>query len=336
MKKTRRIALLGASLAVALGSGYAMQSRSSEQRAEAKTDAPQAITELAAATAPVRFAPPPAPVAMPVSVVTTEDAPVEAATPVALDSLVLPPLPPTSALPEPAPAPQPAPVAVADPCPVTFIATPAADAMIDVTLLAACAPSQRVVLRHGGLVFTARTSATGAIFATLPAMDTEGRVILRFEDGQTVAAATRTDLGGIRRFAVQWVGNDAFQIQAYENGATFGAPGHVSAAAPHLPAPGLPPTGGYLTQLGDASVSPPMLAEVYTWPTNTSVPVELTVEAAVTDATCNRELLGETLESRNGTLSSDEITLSMPTCDAVGDFLVLNNLTPGTKLASAN
>lgn len=330
MQKTRKIALVGASLAVALGSGYMMQSRSTAQLAENKAEAPREIIELAATATPVLVE---VDIAPAVPEVVAEPAPVVTAA--VTEPVVLPPSPPVAALPEPAPATVAEAEAVADPCPVTFLATPAEGALIDITLLAACTPSERVVLQHGGLAFTARTSANGAVFATIPAMEPAGRVTLRFEDGTTHEADAATDLTGIRRFAVQWVAADAFQLQAYENGAAYGTSGHVSAATPRLPAPGEAFSGGYLMQLGDASVTLPMLAEVYTWPASEGASAEVAIEAAVTEATCNREILGEALESRDGRVSTDEITLAMPTCDAVGDFLVLNNLAPGTTLAAA-
>ncbi|MDZ7908403.1 MAG: hypothetical protein U5N10_09395 [Gemmobacter sp.] len=44
---------------------------------------------------------------------------------------------------------------------------------------------------------------------------------------------------------------------------------------------------------------------------------------------------GETLDSRAGTVIKGDVTLSMPDCSAVGDFLVLNNLSTGMTTAAA-
>ena len=52
------------------------------------------------------------------------------------------------------------------------------DAMIGITLVAPCQADARVVLSHGGLTVTARATATGSVFTSLPAMDAEGAVVL--------------------------------------------------------------------------------------------------------------------------------------------------------------
>jgi hypothetical protein len=220
-----------------------------------------------------------------------------------------------------------APAAVAtDTCMATLSATVLPGAVLSLGLVAPCDGGARVVLRHGGLAITGKLSAAGTLFTTLPAMEAKGEVAVLFPDGTTTRAAAAADLTGIRRLAVQWQDADAFQLQAYENGAAFGAPGHVSAERP---------VGeGRVDQLGDATVELPMLAQVYTWPAG-STPVEVTIEAAVTAGTCNREILGEAVESAEGRVVATDITLAMPDCSAVGDFLVLNNLPGGTTLAAA-
>lgn len=91
---------------------------------------------------------------------------------------------------------------------------------------------------------------------------------------------------------------------------------------------------GQLISLGDPLLDLPMLAQIYTWPAFTQAkPV---VEAAVTPATCGRDLLGETLLLEDGTVTLTELTLSMPACDALGDILVLNNLVPDVTVATVN
>ncbi|NHX28285.1 hypothetical protein HA397_30580, partial [Escherichia coli] len=63
--------------------------------------------------------------------------------------------------------------------------------------------------------------------------------------------------------------------------------------------------------------------------------VRLNIEAEVTAANCGRELIGETLQpAADGTLTASEINLSVPGCDAAGEFLVLKNLLRDLKIAS--
>ena len=99
---------------------------------------------------------------------------------------------------------------------------------------------------------------------------------------------------------------------------------------------GLRPTGGFLTLLGDSTAKNPLLAEVYTYPADPAAKPEIIVESAVTDATCGRELLGETLNAIGGQVFVTELTLAMPDCSGIGDFMVLKNLVLDLNIAAAN
>ena len=85
--------------------------------------------------------------------------------------------------------------------------------------------------------------------------------------------------------------------------------------------------------LGDDSVDLPMLAEVYTWPTDPAIDVALQIEAEVTADSCGREMLGELLLSQRGVVEVTDLSMAMPECDGVGDVLVLNNPVADMKLA---
>lgn len=226
---------------------------------------------------------------------------------------------------------------VAAACDVTLDLMTEPNAMIGITLLAPCHPDQRVVLRQGGLAVTGQTTATGALFTALPAFETEAAVEVAFANGTTAESSISVpDLASLRRFGVQWQADDAFQVHAFEGGASYGTPGHVSAADPQRPPVGMQATGGFLTLLGDASTDNPLLAEVYTFPADPAAKPEVIVEAAVTDKTCGRELLAETLTSSGGSVFVTDLTLAMPECDAVGDYLVLKNLFLDLNMASLN
>jgi hypothetical protein len=222
-------------------------------------------------------------------------------------------------------------------CDTTLDLMTEANAMIGITLLAPCHPNQRVVLRHAGLAVTAQTTSTGALFTAIPALEADATVELSFADGTDASGTIAVpDVATLRRFGVQWQADDAFQVHAFENAAAYGAPGHVSAANPHRPAVGMQATGGFLSLLGDAATENPLLAEVYTFPADPTAKPEVVVEAAVTDKTCARELLAETLSSSGGGVFVTDLTLAMPECDAVGDYLVLKNLFLDLNMASLN
>ena len=229
-----------------------------------------------------------------------------------------------------------APLAVADlDCTPVLRLAPGAGAMIDVGLSSPCHPSERIVLRHAGLAVTYRTNSVGALTARLPALTDQAVVSVLFAGGTIIEAELALpEAGQMRRFGVQWLGPLAFGINAFENGAGYGEAGHVSAADAGRPAAGSR-DHGFLTLLGDDTVDQPMLAEVYTYPDGTrDVPV--VVEAAITAQTCGQDLLGETLNVTGGTVALSDLSVTMPGCDAAGDFLLLKNLVPDMTLASAN
>ena len=327
MDKKRKITLGVATLAIALGAGHLVQSGkvggTATQVADAAEAAPTGITPLAASAQPDDAAPP-APVAaafIPLETAAPSASPATAPPAPVLASVTPENTPPAAARPAPAQA---------DACRATLDVVPGANGMLDLTLLSPCKPSTRVVLRHGGLAVTGRTSTGGALFTALPAMEASGEVSAMFPDGTIAHGAAPVNLSGLHRFAVQWMADDQFGLNAYQGGAAWGTPGHVHAGARGLPEAAT----GWLMPLGDASVDLPMLAQVYTWPAKPG-DVAIDIEAPVTEATCERELLGETLESQAGVVVRSDITLAMPDCTAVGDFLVLNNLSVGMTTAAA-
>lgn len=229
------------------------------------------------------------------------------------------------------------PVAAAEPAPIAapacsddmaLIAQPGA--MLDLGLLATCRPDQRVLIRHGGLVVTGRTSLAGTLIASVPALISPAEVTLAFADGTEVTqTVTVPDLTEFDRFGVQWMEGDAFQLHAFAPATGSDVFGDTT------PRPGA--TGGFLTRLGDATAPRPLLAEVYTFPAGQpalSGQVELNIESAVTATTCGREILGETLQLSGGRLTLRDLTIEMPGCEAVGEYVVLPNPVAPEKLAS--
>lgn len=335
MNMKRKAARGIAVLAVALAAGHLVQNMGHNPEPKPTASAglanqPAHVETVAARpkAATVAFAPkvanPMAAAAAPKS-----DVPLEALTPeVVVEVRKANPVVPTA--PEP-------PLQAADACDISLELMVQPNAMIGLTLLAPCHPHQRVVLHQGGLAVTGKTTATGALFAALPAMETPALVGVSFADGtRTRAEIVVPDLVTLRRFGLQWQADDAFQIHAFEDGASYGEPGHVSAANPHAPAPGMPAKAGFLALLGDATTDNPLLAEVYTFPADPAAKPEVVVEAAVTDKTCARELIAETLTSTGGAVSVTDLTLAMPDCAAKGDYLVLKNLVLDLNMASAN
>lgn len=225
--------------------------------------------------------------------------------------------------------------ASADDCSIIMDLLQDDHAMIGVTVLAPCLPNTDVLISHAGLVFSAKTIASGSLFLSLPALTQEAKVAVKFSTGETAEASiTIPEVKSIRRFAVQWPENDGFSLHAYEGNAGFDDLGHIWAENLATPLPSKMQETGYLTTLGDPSTNLPMLAQIYTYPITANA--EVIVEAAVIANTCGFDLMGDAISSVGGVLEKTEITVAMPDCTAIGEFVQLPDLSPDLKLALAD
>ncbi|WP_212522865.1 translocase [Actibacterium sp. MT2.3-13A] len=223
-------------------------------------------------------------------------------------------------------------------CETTLRAEPAPGGMVTLHLDAPCQPGARVAVYHDALRFAARSDSAGMLSVALPALREQAAFLVSLPDGSTASAVARVpEAADYAHAALQWQGRAGMEIHAYEAGATTGAPGHVWAGAPSTPEAGAGGAGGFLVRLGDADLAQPMLAEVYSYPRGTGPhdgAVRLSIEAEVTPESCGHEVEAETLRpGPEGGLRPAALTLYMPGCEAVGEFLVLKNLLPDMKLA---
>jgi hypothetical protein len=211
--------------------------------------------------------------------------------------------------------------------------------MVTLTLDAPCAPNERLTVHHNGMMFTQITDSDGSVTISAPALAEQAVYILAFSNGDGAVAQTFVpDVAMYDRVALQWRGDAGFQLHAREFGADYGQAGHVwSGIAPDVDgmASG---QNGYITRIGDLQAPEPLVAEVYTFPSGMSSrsgTIDLSVEAEVTDINCGLEIEAQSLElTLGGKIKTRDLTLAVPACDAVGDFLVLNNLVPDLKVAS--
>ncbi|MFN4154421.1 MAG: hypothetical protein ACK4HF_07180 [Paracoccaceae bacterium] len=334
MNLQRKLTLVVATGAIALGAGHFVQEKAADRVAVEPAEVLVSDVKPVAA-GPADISPNPTAIQPPVlpaeAAPTTVDASpplVPPADPVPAERLAA--ADPIAAVPR---DPQliPAPVMTQGPdCAVKFDLLPQPEAMIGISLLAPCHAEQRVVLRHAGLAVTARTSASGALVSTLPALTAVADVEVVFAGGEKVSASIPVgDFAKVQRFAVQWQAEDAFQLHAFENGADYDQPGHISASFT-----GKSGESGMISVLGDATVTLPLLAEVYTF--GPAQKTELVLEAAVTETTCGREILGEAILATGGSVEITDLTVAMPGCEAIGDILVLKNLLEDMTLAIAN
>lgn len=232
-----------------------------------------------------------------------------------------------------------APVPPVPACEITAEARAKSAAMVALSLEASCLPNERVTVHHNGMIFTEVTDAQGALDLSVPALAREAVFILAFSNGEgTVAQVTVEDMEDFQRAVLQWKGDTGFQIHAREFGAGYGEKGHLWEGAPGTITDAVLGESGVLTRHGNVDAAEPLIAEVYTYPGQTSLQtgeITLTVEAEVTKANCGIEIEAQSLEvQRDGVVKTRNLTLPVPDCDAAGSFLVLNNLLQDLKVAA--
>ncbi len=224
-------------------------------------------------------------------------------------------------------------------CAPTLDAAPGAAAMVSLRLAAPCHRNERATIHHNGMMFSAVTDVAGRAEVEVPALSERAVFIAAFAD-ETGAAATVDvpSLAFYDRVVLQWRGEPAFHIHALELGADYDTPGHVWAQTPREPAVAARGEGGFLTRLGAGAIAEPLMAEIYTFPTGMAQgdgTVALSVEAAVTGETCGRDLEAQSLQVRPGEeMRVLDLVLSLPECEAVGEYVVLRTLFEDVILAA--
>lgn len=222
---------------------------------------------------------------------------------------------------------------------VEMAARTADAAMVTLELTAPCHADTQFTLHHHGMMFSAITDGDGVWSMQVPALARNALFIAAFEDGDSaVATAVADTVEQFDRYVVQWQGRSGLQFHALEYGAAYGEDGHVWNEAAHDATRATLGEGGFLLRLGEGViVETTLMAEVYTFPTQTALrdgAVQLSIETEVNAANCGRDITAQALSRPGGgEITARELTLAIPDCDAVGDFLVLKNLHEDLKIA---
>ena len=211
-------------------------------------------------------------------------------------------------------------------CSATLGLTAQPGAMIGLSLNAPCNRAERVVIRHAGLSFTARTGAQGTLHVQFPALQTQALVAVYLEGSAIVLGEIAVpDLGDLTRFVFQWDSPARFDLRVAEGDQLFvGTAGQPT-----------DPLRQKVISLGTPTVTDPLLAEVYTFPT-TATKIDLTVELRIGPETCGRTLDAQVLTLTQGRIDLRDYPVAVPLCGTSGDILVLKNLSPDLKLAAPN
>lgn len=231
------------------------------------------------------------------------------------------------------------PVAAEIDCVPSMTAQASDAATVALSVSAPCHTDQAFVIHHQGMMFTAMTNSSGNAELAVPALAEVSVMIAAFEGGDgAVATASIPDFSEFDRAVLQWQGDTAVMLSAYEGNSVFGDDNHIHAGNPGDMARLNAAEGGYLVRLGDTSQDDALMAEVYTFPTGMAgaVPeVMLVAEAEITAQNCGQEMSAQSIQvSPNGATSALDLTMVMPECDAVGDFLILQNMFEDLTLPS--
>jgi hypothetical protein len=224
-------------------------------------------------------------------------------------------------------------------CVPSMMAIASNAAMVDVSINAPCHTSTAFTIHHQGLKFTSMTDDAGTSVLAVPAVAEVAVLIAAFEDGDgAVATVWVPDFQNYDRAILQWQGDTSVMLSAYEGDARFGDDGHIHADNPGTLERLVAAEGGYLIQLGEITSVDPFMAEIYTFPKgapNSSSEVMLVAEAEITAGNCGQELSAQSVRvSHTGATSALDLSMIMPECNAVGDFLILQNMFEDLTLAS--
>lgn len=343
MSRAKKILVAGGTFSVALGIGFVMQN-GDVLAARFGAEAPAPRVQEAALTLPVQDAQQ-----------TVAEGPTLALPQTELSSAIMLPGPASEpAMPQPPvqlatatdtnfatdarPEPQTV-IAAAPDCTPVLTAAPLPAALVDLTLDAPCNPSAAVTIHHQGMMFKTLTDADGHLEVTVPALKSAAVFMASFPSGAgTVATALVPGLASYDRAVLQWQGPAGFGIHAYEFGAGFEDKGHIWDQSPGTEDAALNGTGGFLLRFGDPDLPDPLMAEVYTFPTATAGQpgdVSLAAEAVVTAANCGREVSAQSIQvDPAGAPSALDLTMTMPGCDAVGEYLEIKPMFSDIRVAS--
>jgi hypothetical protein len=223
-------------------------------------------------------------------------------------------------------------------CDVSMIGKDGRAAMVDVTLIAPCAANEVATIHHEGMMFSVQLDDAGTINFEMPALNENAMIIAALKGGEgAVLTHDVPTLADYDRVVVQWKGNVGFELHAREMGANYGDAGHVWHGAAR-DAGAISYQVGFLIRLGNVEDDAALIADIYTFPTTMSDGggmIELSVEAEILANNCAKDITAQTIQiSPFAERVVHDLEMSLPECDAVGDFVVLGMPVQDIQLAS--
>lgn len=322
MPANKRIVTVGSVFLVAFATGYVMQNADALAARFGVADSSVSMENDVAVVPPEA-----APAEIPYSVagIVPAERPIEQlGTPASLS--YVPDLPGIVLSPAPEPL-----------CDLSVTASPSPAAMVELAIDGACHFDETILIRHEGLRFTERLDGEGKAELFVPALaETAGFEIEAPGGSETRVSVSVPDAGRYERVALQWQGDAGLALHAFEFGASRGHPGHIHAGNPKSPRRARLTGAGFLTELGSESSG--HRAQVYSFPVlgaRSDGVVRMSVELEVTQANCGKEIMADAVRPMAGFGSEPmELSFSVPGCDSIGQFLVLNNVLRDMKIAA--
>ena len=212
-------------------------------------------------------------------------------------------------------------------------------AMVDLVLSAPCQPNAAVTIHHQGMMFTVVTDDEGNAEFSSPSLAEMAVFIAAFDSGEgAVATLSTPEVADYDRAVLQWSGDTGLQLHALEFGADYGQDGHIWAASLGNKDGATTGANGFMSRMGAAEVDSAFMVEVYSFPSGKGVlngDVALSVEAEITANNCGRDIAAQSIQIIPGAETQAlDLTMTLPGCDAVGDFIVLKNMFQDLTLAS--
>ena len=205
----------------------------------------------------------------------------------------------------------------AEACTVEMSGVAGEMAMVDLGLTAPCQPNAAVTIHHQGMMFTVVTDDEGNAEFSSPSL---------------------AEVANYDRAVLQWSGDTGLQLHALEFGADYGQDGHIWAASLGNKDGVETGANGFMSRMGTAEVDAGFMVEVYSFPSGKGVlngDVALSVEAEITANNCGRDIAAQSIQIIPGAETQAlDLTMTLPGCDAVGDFIVLKNMFQDLTLAS--
>ncbi|MEM9786829.1 MAG: hypothetical protein AAF801_10045 [Pseudomonadota bacterium] len=215
-------------------------------------------------------------------------------------------------------------------CTTALTAAPEEAAMVSLYLSAPCHADADFLLRHEALEFTARTDENGVASLVVPALTIDAVFTALFSNVEHARVSVEVpDVRLYDRAILQWDGQYNLQLHALEEGASIGDPGHVWSASVHNAEHAVAGEQGFVMRLGTSDSDMPRLAEVYTYPAGhdrSESETLLQLSVAVNEDNCGREVDTKTIQTAmGGPISTRNISAGLPSCDAVGEVVVLQD-----------